>query len=499
MNCYNFMDTTISLTTSQNKALAAMKHFVEGDDKCFVLSGYAGTGKTTLMRFFIQYLQEQHIAFCLLSSTGRAAKILSNAVGYEANTIHHRIFTFKGLNQDLSEVDEKEATPDSVGQLALQFDMQKCDAPDDQTMVYIIDEASMISDTISVISTQANFGTGRLLHDLFAYDSRTSSKFVFVGDPCQLSPIEGGISPALSPEYLKGIFGYNTAHFVLTEIMRQAEDSSIVRATSRIRSLWQKAPESDKIYGNRVWGKIRLSPYADVEIMPSADDMRNRYISLIRQYGYNEATFICQSNSDSLKMSQFVRKALGFDGVIQPGDLLMVSQNQITTGLMNGDMVEVLSVGNRPEYVYRTDKKTGYRTQLTFIEVVVRELFTERTFNTLLLFSLLDSTRPNLDSYQQTGLFLDFALRMQLKGITQKQEEEFNMALFDDPYLNALRCSYGYAITCHKAQGGEWNHVFIQPQRNVLLNPTKHSYQWLYTAITRAKKNAYFAKDFFIE
>ncbi len=492
--------SNITLTASQNKALSAMKHFVEHDDKCFVLSGYAGTGKTTLVRFFIQYLRENNISYCLLSSTGRAAKILSNATGYEASTIHHHIFTCKGLNKDLSEVDEKEATPDSVGQLSLQFDMVTCDATDDQTMVYIIDEASMISDTMSTKPTQAVYGSGRLLHDLFAFDARTSSKFVFVGDPCQLPPIEGTISPALSPEYLKREFDYDTSNFMLTEIMRQAEDNSILRATSMIRSLWQKAPESDTVYcSSRVWGKIQLSPYADVIIMPSADEMRDRYISFIRQYGYNEATFICGSNGDSLKMSQFVRNALGFHGMIQPGDLLMVMQNQLTTGLMNGDMVEVIRVGNKMEHVDRTDRNTGYHTQLTFIEVEVRELFSERTFNTLLLLSLLDSTRPNLDARQQTGLFLDFVLRMRWKDITQKDEKKFKDALFDDPYLNALRCSYGYAITCHKAQGGEWNHVFVQPQRNVMLNPCKRNYQWLYTAITRAKQKVYFAKDFYIE
>jgi GTPase SAR1 family protein len=494
------IETSISLTTSQKRALQSMQYFVERYDKCFVLSGYAGTGKTTLMRFFIKYLQEQQIDFCLLSSTGRAAKILSNAVGHEAHTVHHLIFTFNGLNQDLSDVDTKEASPDNVGQLALQFDATKYDGPSDKRMVYIIDEASMISDTISVTSTQANFGTGRLLHDLFAYDTRDDSKFVFVGDPCQLPPIQGTISPALSTEYLKKEFGYGTSSQMLTEIVRQAGDSSIVRAAAMIRSLWQNAPETEAVYGERakVWGRIQLNHYADIEIMPTVDDMRSQYISLIRQNGYNEATFICQSNNDSWKMSQFVRQNLGFTGVVQPGDLLMVMQNQITTGLMNGDMVEVVSVGNKPEYVDKTDNR-GYHTHLEFIDVVVRELFTGRTINTLLLLSILEGgAGTNLNSRQQTGLFLDFVLRMREKGITQKNKERFNEALFRDPYLNALRCSYGYAITCHKAQGGEWNHVFIQPQRNVLLNPTKHSYQWLYTAITRAKKCAYFPNEFYI-
>lgn len=506
------IETSISLTTSQKRALQSMQYFVERYDKCFVLSGYAGTGKTTLMRFFIKYLQEQQIDFCLLSSTGRAAKILSNAVGHEAHTVHHLIYSFKGLNEDFSDIVkhgavgevgqnclDPQTTVDKKGQIYLNFERTAYGRLDNKRMVYIIDEASMISDRPSA-SVQAVFGSGRLLHDLFAYDTRPESKFVFVGDPCQLPPIKGTFSPALSPIYLKSEFNYDTSSKELTEIMRQEKDSSIVSGASMIRSLWQNAPETEVVYGERakVWGRIQLSHYADIEIMPTVDDMRSQYISLIRQNGYNEATFICQSNNDSWKMSQFVRQNLGFTGVVQPGDLLMVMQNQITTGLMNGDMVEVISVGDKVKCVDRTYIWTGYHTHLEFIDVVVRELFTGRTINTLLLLSILErGTGANLNPQQQTGLFWDFALRMGDKGITQKNKE-FNDALFHDPYLNALRCSYGYAITCHKAQGGEWNHVFIQPQRNVLLNPTKHSYQWLYTAITRAKKCAYFPNEFYI-
>lgn len=490
---------TISLTASQNRALSAMKYFVERYDKCFVLSGYAGTGKTTLMRFFIKYLQEKGIAYRLLSSTGRAAKILSDTTGEEASTIHHCIYSFEGLNKDLSGIDEEKATPDSVGQLTLHFGASTYNPKEggNGMMVYIIDEASMISDTPSALTTQATFGSGRALKDLLEYDRRSEAKFVFVGDPCQLPPINGTTSPALDPQYIEDVFGYHTERATLTEIMRQSDGNSIIRAAEMLRKLWDKAPKTKDAYNTKVWGRLSLTPYPNVNIMSSEGEMCAQYVSFIQEKGYNEATFVCQSNADATRLSLSIRNALGFTAHLQVNDLLMVTQNQLTTGLMNGDMVKVVCISNKQERVSYEDR-SGYRTDLLFQEVTVEELTSGKRINTLLLTTLLSDSKPNLDARQQTGLFLDFVLRMRRLGITQKKKEEFNTALFNDPYLNALRCSYGYAITCHKAQGGEWNQVFILPMRNIMLNPCKSNYQWLYTAITRAKVNAYFPHDFYI-
>lgn len=492
--------TESQLLASQKQALKAMQDFVQNNDKCFVLSGYAGTGKTTLMRFFIKYLQDENISYRLLSSTGRASKILSDATGETASTIHHVIYTFEGLNKDLSDIDENTATPDTVGQLTLFFGSATYKEIDgnNQTMVYIVDEASMISDTPSTLTTQATFGSGRLLKDLLEYDKRPEAKYIFVGDPCQLPPVNGTSSPALDPKYLETVFGYHTESKTLTEIVRQSDGNSIILAAEMLRKLWKNAPENKEIYGkNKVWGKLHLSPYLEVNIMPSVEKMCSQYVSFIREFGYNEATFICQSNADSTKISLAIRRELGFTAPVQLDDLLIVTQNQITTGLMNGDMVKVVAISNRQERVTREDKQ-GYRTDLLFQEVTVEEMSSKQRYNTLLLTTLLSESKANLDARQQTGLFLDFVIRMKRKGITQKRQDVFNEALYTDPYLNALRCSYGYAITCHKAQGGEWNNVFIYPQRNVLLNPCKRDYQWLYTAITRAKMNAYFPQDFYL-
>lgn len=168
---------------------------------------------------------------------------------------------------------------------------------------------------------------------------------------------------------------------------------------------------------------------------------------------------------------------------------------------MNDDMVEVQKVSPESQRVYKqvvTPEKIT--TTLVFREVEVQELFTKRKVATLMLETVLEGKMPNLDPGRQSGLFRDFIIRMNRKGIDKKKNvAEFEQAMREDPFLNALRCNYGYAITCHKAQGGEWNTVFIQMPRNLTANPVKSKYQWFYTALTRAKESVFVSKDFFIQ
>ena len=492
----------IDLTDSQKRVLKQMTDFVfDSDDRVFILKGYAGTGKTTLMRFLIDKLKERKQPFKLLSTTGRAAKILANHTEHDASTIHSMVYKFTDFNKDISDYDPKTTTIDKTGQLFLVFQPAVLSNDDRESVVYIIDESSMISDIEDKDVTQAKFGSGKVLTELLEYDTLPKSKFIFVGDPCQLPPVLGTISPALSPKYFEDTFGLRAQQGILTEIMRQ--DNSIIAAGSYVRKLWDKAPDSESAYPRgKFWGPpLLMSPYKDFEIHNDLSEMERLYLDIIKHKGYNEAVFISNSNAKCAELSDRIRTALGFSGCAQKGDLLMVVQNQTTTtGLMNGDMVEVVDI--RPESE-RTMKEinspNGYRSTLAFREIKVKELFTGKTYTTLLLESILEARQTNLDARQQSGLFLDFILRMKRKGIDRKRNSDvFDKAMQQDPYLNALRCNYGYAITCHKAQGGEWNSVFIQMPRNITLNPTKNKYQWFYTAITRAKQTVHLAKDFFI-
>lgn len=480
----------IKLTVSQEKVLNSIIDFVDSDDeKVFVLKGYAGTGKTTLMRFLVKELGKRKVAYKLLASTGRAAKVLHNisqTVG-DVSTIHSLVYSFNGLNKDFS--DEQEITVDKTGQLFLVFEPVNVGTEDGQT-VYIVDESSMISDVEVQGFTQAQYGSGRVLKELLEYDQRKGSKFIFVGDPCQLPPLEEYYSPALMPEYISREFGLKVRSGELTEIMRQAGTNSIITASRQLRSAYASAPENEMGYGRQnVWGKFPFRSCRDIILHDNLDIMMDDYVERIKKYGYDKAVCLCRSNKACYEQSLYVRRRLGLDhGVVCKGDLLMVVQNNILTGLMNGDLVVVQNVSN--ELVRVSD--------LTLRRITVKESVSGEIKSTYIIEDILKGTRPNLDNRQQNQLFVDFIIRMQKKGIRQSNKMLFNDAMYSDPILNALRCVYGYSVTCHKAQGGEWDDVYVHVPRNITRNPVKATYQWMYTAITRAKNKLHMVDDFYI-
>lgn len=494
----------IKLRPSQEKVLKKMKEFIQSNDRIFILKGYAGTGKTTLMRFLIEYLNERKRLYKLLSPTGRAAKILANYTGAKADTIHSLIYHYQSFNRNIEEESDLFGKDSKTNQLFLVFEPQQRefkDYKDEEELkevIYIIDEASMVGDDIKRNVTQAMFGSGRLLYELLHYDSHPKSKYIFVGDPCQLPPVMESNSPALDSVYIRDTFNYAIQESQLTEIMRQKGDNSIISASTTIRKLWQQAPNSERVYDRAIiWGKLPLREYKDIYLVNDVKQMQEKYLQDVKQHGYNHSIFICRSNKDCVTISGNIREKLGFTKTIEKGDIFMVVQNQYTTGLMNGDMVEVIDVDNK---IIRTPHNK-FSTPLTFKSIKVRELFTKKEYTTLIIEETLISQNNNLDSHQQTNLFVDFIMRMKEKGITEKKKpQQFTDALRRDVYLNALRCSYGYAVTCHKAQGGEWNNVYIHlGARNFTKNPIKSTYQWIYTAITRAKEKVFMVDDFYIK
>ena len=482
---------TIQLTDSQKNVLKQIIDFVNHPtDRIFILKGYAGTGKTTLMRFLIKQLEAEERNYRLLASTGRAAKILSNLSGKTggATTIHSMVYSFDGLNKEYDE--NEEPSIDKDGQLFLVFEATKLDEETTPETIYIVDEASMVSDVETQVVTQAKFGDGRLLKALLEYDNRPKSKFIFVGDPCQLPPIEEHYSPALTPDYFSNRFGMNAQEAQLTEIMRQGDKSGIVYASKLIRGLYNQAPENNLGYGaQRLWGHLPFRQYKDILLHATMEQMVNDYVAKIQSSGLNSAICICRSNKACGDLSATVRSKLGMPAnTIVKGDLLMVIQNNMLTGLMNGDMVVVEEVS----------QKVTRRAQLSFRQMRVKELFTGNSHTTFVIEEIVNQSRLNLDGMQQHALFVDFIIRMKEKGITSKKTKKaFYTAMQNDPYLNALRCTYGYAVTCHKAQGGEWEDVYVHVPRNITMNPTKATYQWIYTAMTRAQNALHMVDDFF--
>ena len=484
----------ITLTPMQETTLHKILDFINHPtDRVFILRGYAGTGKTTLMRFLVKRLEEMETDYRLLASTGRAAKILANLAEKPevTSTIHSIIYTFNGLNKEVEVEKEERPKVDTTGQLYLIFNKATL-RTDHSATVYIIDEASMVSDVECKDVVQAKFGDGRVLRDLLEYDERPNSKFIFVGDPCQLPPIEEYYSPALMSDYFSRVFSINAHEAELTEIMRQSSDNDIITASKQIRELYRNAPDEASAYpanGRRVWGYLPFRQCGNITFHANLGELIDNYVENIRSNGFESATLICRSNTACLKLSNNIRQQLQFNpGSLCKGDLLLVVQNNITTGLLNGDMITVESIAPS------VTRLAG----LTFRQVQVKELFTQNIYTTLIIEELLYQPSPNLNQAQQQELFLDFIYRMHAKGISQKKNRDtFYWNMEHDPYLNALRCAWGYAITCHKAQGGEWDDVYLNAPRDITLNPIKDKYQWIYTAMTRARSTLHVVNDFF--
>lgn len=469
-----------NLKPSQQRAFSLLQIFaLNPNSKVFILKGYAGTGKTTLMGGFIKWLDEKDITFSLLASTGRAAKILSDKTKSEARTVHSHIYTFNDLDDDLEKMSsvQQELRVDDKGQISLLFDLKIIESESEK--IYIVDESSMISDTPDKSASFAKFGSGELLKDLFKYDKK--GKFIFVGDPCQLPPIGQNISPALSKEYIQNHYNITVEEFELTEIVRQSSRSSIIDASVKVRELYQNNPPVK-------FASFPLKNHPDIEIHSSHVSLLNSYIAQIRENGFEHSTLISQTNRHCSDLNKIIRNTLEKQSTqLEPGDILMVTQNNYLTTLVNGDVVEVLQTGQKE-----------YRCGLSFVKVHVRELSSGETYSVLLIEDILYSMSTNLNNKQHKDLMIDYYHRMKSNGISQK-DRAFKDRMFTDPYLNGLKVVFGYALTCHKSQGGEWNEVFLYLDNSIHGIPKPGIYQWLYTAVTRARVRLHVVNDWFIK
>lgn len=466
-------------TQGQERVIECFRKFM-GIDKVriYIIRGYAGTGKTTMVKELVKMLQEAGKNYKLLASTGRAAQILASKTSNEASTVHSCIYIYKDFNQDLDKIiDERERTGmDSSGQLYLDFGLSSVQNPDEQTF-YIVDEASMISDEEDKNPHQARFGSGRLLNDLLNYDPM--GKFVFVGDECQLPPITQNISPALSVSYFKEAFGLQAVQRKLTEIKRQKSGNDIVLASQKLRKLYENPQSGD-------WAIFPLKGWRNIKLMPSQVVLVHEYIERVKKHGYADSTLICFSNRQCNELTKIIRPALGLTSpTLQKNDLLLVTQNNMVSGLMNGDLVVIDSVQVKEQ-----------RAGLTFLEVSFHDVVGNRNFSQLMIADILYGNATNLSNPQQKELFVDFVMRMKDKKIKQRSQR-FNEEMRRDPYLNALRAVYGFALTCHKTQGGEWNNVFLDIPRYFPKTQKPYVYQWMYTAVTRARENFYMVEDFY--
>lgn len=467
------------LSPQQLLIFNALKFFIKDDvQDVFILKGFAGTGKTTILKGVAEWLTENRILFSLLASTGRAAKILRDKTGSKVITIHSEIYVFHDVDDDLETTSNQQdkIDVDDKGQINLIFELRPIISK--KQKIYIIDESSMIGDKLDKGNSFAKFGSGKLLQDLFKYDE--NAKFIFVGDFAQLPPVGDSFSPALSENYIKNKYDLSVISHSLTEIRRQESSSGIIKSSLMIRKLFKRNPMVK-------FASFPLKGHSDIILHNSHLNLINMYVQNIKEKGFEKSTLICQTNRQCLDINTNVRKALGRKSdKIQVDDILLITQNNPLTGLVNGDLTKVVRVGNRE-----------YRCGLSFLNIELISFLTEDHHATQIVEDVIYSNFTNLTKQQHKHLMIDYYRRMKDNGINQK-DRVFKDGMLKDPYLNSLRAVYGYAITCHKSQGGEWDEVFLYLDNKIHGIPKPQIYQWLYTAVTRAKTKLHVADDWFI-
>lgn len=473
----------VRLTDGQAALIPKLQAFLDDDKaRIFLLRGYAGTGKTFLMKGVVRYLEELHRTACLMAPTGRAAKVLSTRTNKPASTIHSHLYA----PRDEHDPDDED--------FCLVSDLSS--NTDDLNAVYIVDEGSMVSDR-ETENPLLQFGSGRLLTDLlhFLEDSPGAHRrhLVFVGDTAQLPPVGMNVSPALSADYLDEAFGMRPDVHTLTDIVRQKKDSAILELATQLRTGLREG----------VYAIPKLPEGApDVERIASRDMARLCWEAMGRRVT-KSAIMIAQTNARVQHLNRAFRQ-LQFPGVetLAAGDRLMVILNTRLQGefICNGDFCQVKRAGRTEERRVTVRLRSGpsgksIRTEtvdLRFQTVALRlrgnsgELF---DVSCRILLNQLEPDNLPDTSLLFRALMADFKIRHpDLRHGTKAWQDE----IAEDPYVNALHVRYGYAVTCHKSQGGEWAHVFVDCASAGPRSMPGY-FRWLYTAVTRAKTKLHLA------
>jgi exodeoxyribonuclease-5 len=456
-------------TTSQNHWLDSIVDFIYSKDKnvLYLLKGYAGTGKSTLIAHLVKYLIKANSKALLMAPTGRAAKVIANYSNKKAFTIHKQIYYTKS---------EK----GSGVQFVLKPNKSK-------NTIFIVDEASMIGDDRQSAKL---FENGSLLDDLMQYvDSGSNCKLLLVGDPAQLPPVHLDISPALDGDYLKSQFNKVVTEWELKEVVRQQQDSGILGNATQLR-IQMNQEDLDPF-------AFDLSIASDIQRLHDGNEILELLDDALSNGGLEDTVFIVRSNKRANLYNQQIRSRILFlESELSVGDQLMVVKNNyfwlepdsVPGFIANGDLIKVLRILSHHEL---------YDFKFAKVEVQLVDYPEEKPFETVLLLDTLSSETPSLTYEEGNKLY-------------QKVQEDYQhlsskykrfMAVKNNSYFNALQVKYSYAITCHKSQGGQWKNVFIE-QPYLPDGPDFGYFRWLYTAVTRAQSNLYlvgFKNDFFLK
>lgn len=440
-------------TEQQDTLIRSVSKFLHApiEEKAFVLKGYAGTGKTSVVASMVRALNNLKQKTVLLAPTGRAAKVLSSYAGFPAFTIHKKIYRQQAMGV------EKFSLADNLMNDTL----------------FIVDEASMISNT----GGDSEFGSGFLLDDLirFVYNGRNCF-LMLLGDIAQLPPVMQEDSPALDKLKLES-FGLQVTDFLLTQVVRQALQSGILYNATLLR----KALEDNL---TTHLPHLHLSGFSDIKAlggMELVDEVSRSYAGV----GVEDTIIITRSNKMANIYNKGIRASvMMLEDEIANGDLLMVTRNNYFWNkpypeidfIANGDILQVKRVGRHSEMY-------GFR----FVELTLESLDFGWELDARIWIESLYSESPAQQNELSKKLFE--AVAEDYADITNKRERLRQM--FENPYLNALQLKFAYAVTCHKAQGGQWKKVFVDMNMRPDAEVDRNYYRWLYTALTRASDQVY--------
>lgn len=456
-------------TTKQDILLLQLSEFIFNDrnNGVFLLKGYAGTGKTTIIGTIVTNLWKAKKSAVLMAPTGRAAKVIANYSKKEAFTIHKKIyFPKKSKGGGVSFV--------------LQPNKHK-------NTIFIVDEASMIPDTPNDSKLYEN---GSLLDDLMQYVYQGHKcKLLLIGDTAQLPPVKLDISPALNENTLNLNYNKSVTKMELDEVTRQGEDSGILENATLLREAI--ASEFFDTF------QFNLKPFKDIVRLVDGYEIMDAINDAYSTLGYEDTSIIVRSNKRANLYNQQIRSRILFsENELATGDYLMVVKNNYfwikpTTEagfIANGDIIEVLEIFGFQELY-------GFK----FAEVKVRmvDYPKMRPFETVLLLDTITAESPSLSYEDSNKLYQEVQKDFEDETSNYKKF----LKIKGNKHFNALQVKFSYAITCHKSQGGQWNTVFVE--QPYLPNGIDKDYlRWLYTAVTRAKEKLYligFKDDFFEE
>jgi len=442
-------------TPGQQKACDMISSFLDNDSEVFILQGYAGTGKTTLVKAIIGILGGMDRPFVLMASTGRAARVLSLKTGNPASTIHSTIYKIDKLKSVIGEESRKIA-----------FSLRN--NSDNKDTVYFIDESSMIADRVES-NPDLIFDDGRFLQHIFSYTAKR--KIIFIGDTAQLPPVNCSASAALDQGYLIEKYGMKTESFCLTEVMRQVAESGIISNATRLRTqlgspllpppALEVSLRKDLIVTSNIWDSIK------------------RYSATLKRDSYSKAIMLTFSNGAVHYLNSQVRKNIfmGDAPSLQKEELLMVIHNNSAFEYFNGQHIRLKSINGNTKSIGPVE----------LVKATVEDPETSERREVWLILNLLYRKEPSLTTDEENSLMKDFAIRMKKEGIKQGTDDYIS-CLVHDPWLNGLRVKFGYAVTCHKAQGGEWPDVYLNLEPALENISREAMYRWLYTAITRTSE-----------